>query len=244
MSKSIAVISGKGGAGKSFFCINIAAALVKLGFPTVIIDTDSGMRNADILLHKSDSLVFDLSDLAAGNCSLDDALTLVNKSGTFSLIAGAKDADFIPDSDFLSSVAKQLSGRFAFILFDAPAGAGAIVRNVIKAADCITLVTNPPKESAIPAAAVSETAFRLCPNKQISIVLNKVNPKGIAKNEMSPDEIMDACVAKFLGLIYATDEVEKSKNKGQLLSLGSSLEATQLRNIARRICGENVPLLI
>lgn len=244
MGNSIAVISGKGGAGKSFFCVNVGAALMKLGFPTLIVDTDSGMRNIDVLLRKSDSLVFDLSDVARGNCSLEDAITPVSSKGSLSIIACAKDPDFVPDAALLRSIADTLSDRFPFIIFDAPAGVGATVRNTVEAADRTVIVTNPQKESALPAAAVAETASRLSPSKPLHILLNKVDPKGISKRDMSPDEIMDACVARFLGVIYSTDEVEKCREKGMLLALTSSLEALQIRNIAKRLCGESVPLLL
>lgn len=244
MSTSIAVISGKGGAGKSFFCVNIGAALMKLGFPTLIVDTDSGMRNIDLILRKSNSLVFDLSDVAQGNCSLEDAVTPVSSKGSLSMIACAKDPDFIPSAELLRSLADKLSERFAFIIFDAPAGVGATVRNTVEAADRTVVVTNPQKESALPAAAVSETASRISPSKPIHIILNKVDPKGISRRDMSPDEIMDACVARLLGVIYSTDEVEKCRDKGTLLSLTATHEALQLHNIARRLCGESVPLLL
>lgn len=244
MSRSIAVISGKGGAGKSFFCINIAAALVKLGLSVLVIDTDSGMRNIDILLQKSDSLVFDLSDVALGNCSLEKAITPISKDGSFSVIAGAKNPDFIPSPELLKAISNKLSDRFKFIIYDAPAGAGAIVKSTVKAADRVILITNPPKDSALTAAAVSQTVFNLCPSKPIHFVLNKVNPKGITASEMSPDEIMDTCVARFLGVIYSSKEEEGYRRNGKLLSLGDTREAQQLCNIARRICGQSIPLLL
>ena len=63
MTQSIAVMSGKGGAGKSFFCVNVATALAMRKMPSLIIDADSGMRNADIILRKSNNFIYDLSDI-------------------------------------------------------------------------------------------------------------------------------------------------------------------------------------
>lgn len=240
---SIAVVSGKGGVGKSFFSVNIAAAFFKLGIPTLVIDTDSGMRSVDILLKKSDSLIFDLSDVALGNCELEKVITPVSKNGSFSIIAGAKDPDFIPSPDLLKSISAKLKKSFPIIIYDAPAGAGATVKNAVKAADRVILVTNPPKDSALTAAAVAQTVFNLCPEKKLHFVLNKVDPKGITQNEMSPDEIMDACVARFLGLIYTSKEEEVCRKNGKLLAFSDVREAKQLENIAKRICGQNVPLL-
>ena len=244
MSQSIAVISGKGGVGKSFFCVNIAAALAMRGKPALIIDADSGMRNADIILRKSDSFVYDLSDIDKGNCSVGDAIVGVAGGGRLALIPGAKDPDFIPSPEFLKRLAEKAGKKYAFVLFDAPAGAGAVVRSAAQAADSIVIITNPQKEAALPAATAAETVWKLCPDKPTSVVINRVDPKGLKKRDMSPDQIMDACHARLLGVIYDTDEVEEARENRRLLVSGKSREAGQLRNIAARLCGERVPLLL
>ncbi len=244
MIQSIAVISGKGGVGKSFFCVNIAAALAMRGLPSLVVDADSGMRNADIILRKSNSFIYDLSDIERGNCSFEDALVDVAGKGRLALIPGAKDPDYVPGTEFLKKLAAEAAKKYRFVLFDCPAGIGASVRNAAAAADSVVIVTNPQKEAAIPAAAAAQTIRRTAHDKAFFLVVNKVDPRGLDRRDMSPDQIMDACCARLLGIICQTDEIEKARRANTLPVSGKSREAKQLNNIAARICGERVPLLI
>ncbi len=244
MAQSIAVISGKGGVGKSFFCVNAAAALAMRGKASLIVDVDSGMRNADIILRKSDSFIYDLSDIERGNCSFEDAIVDVAGGGRLALIPGAKDPDYVPEPEFLKKLAEKAAKKYRFVIFDCPAGIGASVRNAAQAADKVVIVTNPQKEAAIPASAAAETVRRASPDKPFFVLVNMVNPRGIGRRDMSPDQIMDSCCARLLGIVYRTDGVEKASRANTLLVTGKSLESQQLRNAAARLCGERVPLLL
>lgn len=244
MAQSIAVVSGKGGVGKSFFSVNVAAALAAYGHPTLIVDADSGMHNADIILHRDNSFVYDLSDIAADRCSFDDALIDIWNGGALSLIAGAKSPDFIPLADFIKKVSALAEKKFEYVVIDSPAGAGFIVRNVISSADKVVIITNPRKEAVLPAAAIAETAWKLAPKTPTYVVVNMIDQGGIAKGDMTPDKIMDLCVSRLLGVIYETPEVDRYRRLGQLFVSGDSREARQLRNIAERIAGKRIPLLV
>ena len=245
MTQSIAVMSGKGGAGKSFFCVNVATALAMRKMPSLIIDADSGMRNADIILRKSNNFIYDLSDIERGNCSFKDAIVSVAGGGRLALIPGAKDPDYVPSPEFLKDLVAEAGKKYRFVIFDCPAGVGASVRNASIAADRVVIVTNPQKEAALPAATAAETVRRICPDKPFSVLINKVDPRGIKRREMSPDQIMDVCCARLLGIVYQTDEgIEKAQRENTLLVTGKSREAQQLRNAAARLCGEHVPLLL
>ncbi len=68
----IAVASGKGGVGKTSVCINLAAALVNAGQRTLLLDTDLGLANVDVMLGLSPR--FTLADVFAGRCELRDTL--------------------------------------------------------------------------------------------------------------------------------------------------------------------------
>lgn len=245
MTQSIAVISGKGGAGKSFFCVNVATALAMRRKPALIVDADSGMRNADIILRKSNDFIYDLSDIERGNCSFKDALVSIAGGGRLALIPGAKDPDYVPSPEFLKNLVAEAGKKYRFVIFDCPAGVGASVRNAAVAADKVVIVTNPPKEAALTAATAAETVRCLCPDKPFSVLINKVDPRGLNSRDMSPDRIMDLCCARLLGIVYqADDEIEKAQRENTLLVTGKSREAKQIRNAAARLCGEHVPLLL
>ena len=72
LGKSIAVVSGKGGVGKSNFSTNFATLLAKEGKKVVILDMDIGMGNIHILIGKS--VQYSLKDYLEGNLPLEDVM--------------------------------------------------------------------------------------------------------------------------------------------------------------------------
>ena len=50
MSEVIVVTSGKGGVGKTTTAANIGIGLAQLGKKVVMVDTDIGLRNLDVVL--------------------------------------------------------------------------------------------------------------------------------------------------------------------------------------------------
>ena len=76
MGKIIAVVSGKGGTGKTSFTANVGLALAALGKSTLCLDCDITLRNLDLALGLTDSALMDFSDVIAGRCALSDAVAV------------------------------------------------------------------------------------------------------------------------------------------------------------------------
>ena len=74
MGEIIAVVSGKGGTGKTTFTSNIGFALVSLGKKVLCLDCDITLRNLDLALGLSDSALMDFSDVMGGRCTLEEAV--------------------------------------------------------------------------------------------------------------------------------------------------------------------------
>ena len=70
MGKVIVVTSGKGGVGKTTASANIGAGLASQGRSVVIIDTDIGLRNLDLVLGLENRIVFDLVDVVEGDLDI------------------------------------------------------------------------------------------------------------------------------------------------------------------------------
>ena len=70
MSEVIVVTSGKGGVGKTTTTANIGAALAKLKKRVLLIDTDIGLRNLDLILGLENRVVFNLVDVIEENCGI------------------------------------------------------------------------------------------------------------------------------------------------------------------------------
>ena len=73
MGQCIAVVSGKGGTGKTSFVSGVGAALAQAGKRTLCLDCDVGLRNLDLALGLTDRACMDFSDVAQGRCSLESA---------------------------------------------------------------------------------------------------------------------------------------------------------------------------
>ena len=73
MGEIIAVVSGKGGTGKTTFTSNIGFALASMGKKVLCLDCDITLRNLDLALGLSDSAFMDFSDVMSGRCTLEEA---------------------------------------------------------------------------------------------------------------------------------------------------------------------------
>lgn len=74
MCEVIVVTSGKGGVGKTTTSANIGTGLASLGNRVVMIDTDIGLRNLDVVLGLENRIVYNLIDVIEGNCRYKQAL--------------------------------------------------------------------------------------------------------------------------------------------------------------------------
>ena len=74
MSQVIAVVSGKGGTGKTSFTTLTGMALSQLGKKTLLLDCDIGLRNPDLYLGVSDRALMDFTDVISGRTTLAQAV--------------------------------------------------------------------------------------------------------------------------------------------------------------------------
>ena len=74
MAEVIVVTSGKGGVGKTTTTSNIGAALSSMGKKVVLVDTDIGLRNLDLVMGLENRVVFNLVDVIEENCKLQSAV--------------------------------------------------------------------------------------------------------------------------------------------------------------------------
>ena len=74
MSEVIVITSGKGGVGKTTTTANIGTGLAQLNKKVVMIDTDIGLRNLDVVMGLENRIVYNLVDVVEGKCRIRQAL--------------------------------------------------------------------------------------------------------------------------------------------------------------------------
>ena len=138
----IAVVSGKGGTGKTSFVSSVATALARDGKRTLCLDCDIGLRNLDLALGLSDVALMDFSDVAQDRCSLEAAVVEhPAQPGLFLLTAPTRLRGRPVSEEQMAALLAEVRKRFDFCLLDSPAGLEAGFRLATCAADRCVVVT-------------------------------------------------------------------------------------------------------
>lgn len=244
-AKVITITSGKGGVGKTTATANIGAALAASGERVVCIDADIGLRNLDVVLGLENRIVYDLVDAVEGRCRLNQAMIKDKHIPDLYLIPSAqtRDKTAVSPSDMIR-LCDELRPELDWILIDSPAGIERGFKNAIAPADQVIVITN-PEVSAVRDAdriiGIVEAEEKGTPK----LLINRLNPEMVRQNNMlSADDVIDLLAIHLLGIVPEDKNVLISTNKGVPIALdGKSPAGQAYRNIARRIQGEDVPLM-
>ena len=244
MGELIAVLSGKGGTGKTSLCAGIATALAQEGARVLCIDCDIGLRNLDISLAMADDGALSFLDVCQGGYDLSQATVHRDYPSLSFLTAplgcSADDIDTKAFSDMLRKARKL----YHYIFLDAPAGLDAGFRLCAKHADRIILVTN-PEPSAIRDAASTGRQLELMGKTQIRIVVNRVREKLLEVTRRTVDDVMDDAGLPLLGIVPEDENVTLAAAFGKpLLKYTRKGAAAACRRIAKRIRGIQEPVSI
>lgn len=244
MGEIIAVLSGKGGTGKTSVCAGIATALAETGEQVLCIDCDIGLRNLDISLGLTDSCGLSFQDVCGGGYSLDQVPrhpefpTLAFLTAPANCSAGDIDADAF--FAFLTEARKQ----FGYIFLDAPAGVEAGFGLCARHADRIILVTGADPASVRDATRAGEL-LELMEKDQIRIVVNRVNEKLYSIVKITVDDVMDRAGLPLLGIVPEDPAVTLAAAfEKPLLRYTKKGAAAACKRMAKRIEGLPVPIPI
>jgi septum site-determining protein MinD len=243
--KTIVVTSGKGGVGKTTASANLGTALALRGHKTVVLDTDIGLRNLDVVMGLENRIVYNLVDVIEGTCKLSQALIRDKHVSDLYLIPAAQTRDknsIRPDQ--MKDLCQQLRKDFEYIIIDCPAGIETGFQNAIAAADRAVVVTT-PEVSAIRDAdrviGLLESAGLPIPD----LVINRIKMGMVQQGDMmDKKDILDLLSVNMLGLVPDDEEIIVSTNRGTpIVHNSKSLSGEAFRRIAARIDGEEVPFL-
>ena len=245
-TRTILICSGKGGVGKTTLTANLGIALARLGQRTAVLDADFGLRNLDLLLGLENRIIYTAQEVLAGSCRLEQALVKHKQEPKLALLPAGNPRmlEWLKPEDMQQIVA-MLGELHDVVLIDCPAGIEDGFKNAMAAAREASVITT-PEVSAVRDADRVIGLLNTNGIKPIQLVLNRVRPKMMANQEMlAVDDVTEILALPLLGLVLEDEQVIVSTNRGEPLTLnGSQSPAAQAyANIARRICGEEVPLI-
>ena len=244
-ARVIVITSGKGGVGKTTTTANIGAALAEKGHKVLLIDTDIGLRNLDVVMGLENRIVYDLIDVIEGRCRISQALIKDKRCQNLVLLPAAQIRDKNDvNVDQMKELISSLKDSFDYILIDCPAGIEQGFKNAIAAANEAVVVTT-PEVSATRDADRIIGLLEAVGIKNPRLVINRLRIDMVKdKNMLSVEDILDILAVKLLGVVPDDENVVISTNKGEpLVYKGDSLAAKAFKNIASRIEGVEVPLL-
>ena len=177
MGKIIAVVSGKGGTGKTTFTSNIGFALASMGKKVLCLDCDITLRNLDLALGLSDSALMDFSDVMSGRCTLEEATVHHSKYPSLFLLTAPLAFDgFRVEPAQVKALMADIREKFDFCLVDAPAGLGQGFRMATQEADHVVVVTT-TDVTALRDAQRTVMELERFPNGKVHLVVNRVAKK-------------------------------------------------------------------
>ncbi len=242
----IVITSGKGGVGKTTTNANIGTALARMGKKVVMIDTDLGLRNLDLLLGLENRIVYTIVDVVEERCKLKQALVKDKKNPNLCLLAAAQTRDkSAVTQEQLKEICEKLQKDFDFILVDCPAGIEQGFQNAVAGASEAIVVTTPEMSAVRDADRIIGLLEAKEEIKSYKLLLNRVRPNLIKSNDMmSVDDVVEILSAELIGIIPEDTGIITSTNKGEpIVNDEKSLAGQAYNNVARRIIGEDVPFL-
>lgn len=247
MTGSVIVItSGKGGVGKTTTSANIGTALAKDGSKVVLIDTDIGLRNLDLLLGLENRIVYTIVDVVEERCKLKQALVKDKKNPNLCLLAAAQTRDKSAVSEEqLKEICDTLKEEYDYIIVDCPAGIEQGFQNAVAGANEAIVVTTPEMSAVRDADRIIGLLEAKEDVKKYRLLVNRVRPNLIKTNDMmSVEDVVGILSAELIGVIPEDTGIITSTNRGEpIVNNEKSLAGQAYLNVARRIKGEEVPFL-
>ena len=245
MSEIIVITSGKGGVGKTTTTANLGVGLAMRGNRVAVVDTDTGLRNLDLLLGLENRIMYDLIDVTSGRVPYKKALVRHKKYESLYLLptSQVKDKSAVNPDD-LVKLCEEMRKEFDYILIDCPAGIEDGFKTAIAAADAALVVTNPEISSVRDADKIIGELGR-AEKENVKLIVNRIRANMVEKGDMldMPD-INEILGIECIGQVPEDELVVVSTNRGDpVITMNDSIAGQAYKNIVGRLCGESIPFL-
>lgn len=239
----IAVASGKGGVGKTWFSITLAHALAKSGKKVLLFDGDLGLANVDVQLGLMPKR--DLNDVIRGRLGLDKIVQTYTDGG-FDIVAGRSGQASLSalPSQRLALLRDQLletAEKYDAVIIDLGAGVDRTVRMMAASATRTFLITTDEPTSLTDAYAFIKLGNAAGMSKHVSIVVNMT--ASAMEGEKTYKTLLKACenflriAPPLAGMIRLDPRVKSSiRSQTPILTRSPNAEAAEdVEKIAREV---------
>lgn len=244
MSEVIVITSGKGGVGKTTTTANVGTGLAKEGKKVVLIDTDIGLRNLDVVMGLENRIVYNLVDVIEGNCRIKQALIKDKRYPNLYLLPSAQTRDKTSvNPEQMAKLTAELKEEFDYILLDCPAGIEQGFKNAIAGADRAIVVTT-PEVSAVRDADRIIGLLEANEIRKTELIVNRLRADMVRRGDMmSSDDVIEILAVDLIGIVPDDENIVISTNQGEPLVGSNTLAGQAYMNICHRIMGEEVLFL-
>ncbi|GFI61211.1 septum site-determining protein MinD [Clostridiales bacterium] len=246
MSEVIVVTSGKGGVGKTTTSANIGCGLALSGKKVVLVDSDIGLRNLDVVMGLENRIVYDLVDVIEGSCRLKQALIKDKRYPGLYLLPAAQTRDKNAVSpEQMKKLCQNIKDMgFEYIVIDCPAGIEQGFKNAIAGADRAVVVTTPE----VSAVRDADRIIGLLEANGINnpeLIVNRIKIDMVRRGDMmSVEDVKEILSVEVLGVVPDDEVIVITTNNGEpAVADEFSRAGRAYRNITARLMGEEVPFM-
>jgi flagellar biosynthesis protein FlhG len=241
--RSIAVLSGKGGVGKSNVAVNLALALADNGLDVALLDADLGLANIDILFGVIPK--FNLGHVLKGEKELSEIVFKVGER--VSIIPGGVGLRELADLDehqqsWIIHRLSMLEDDADLLILDTSAGLHKSVLSFAMASDLSLLITTPEPTAIRDSYSVLKTLCRATDgNIKIGLVVNMASDEKeaflVAERIISASEQFLDFKIPYFGCVLWDSELRESVKKRKPLLLGDadSVSVPYFKELAQKI---------
>lgn len=242
MAEVIALLSGKGGTGKTSVCAGIASSLAQAGEKVLCIDCSVGFPDLDICLGISELAALSFLDICRGGYGPEQATQHPLYSSLYFLTAPVECSATEIDPEAFQKMLAKAKEQFSYILLDGPAGVGPGFDLVAKYADRVLLVTGFDPASVRSATHVGEVLERMG-KENVRIIVNGISMKTMAAMKLTVDDVMDQIGLPLMGVVPEDPNVFlAAAGHKALLAYTRKDAAAACKRIAVRLQGKPSPI--
>lgn len=235
------VASGKDGVGKSTLSVFIGAALAAKKQNILVLELDNGLRSIDVVSGTYGKLIYDINDALSGKIEPRKAIAESPVSEHLFVMSAPYNPSMLPVEEFIK-LTTALSENFDHIIIDTAATPGALYTAASCAMRGLIVATADPV-GVRNAKHVKDQLDEYQLN-DVRLIINRVVP-GRVQSGIVPnlDFVIDSVGAQLIGVIPELSDIAMAA-AGVAALPKTSLASRVFRNIAERMDGNDVPLLV